>query len=160
MGILSFHFLYLYLFCMLVTILYSNTRLYFSWDLNNFIMGSLFLVVKFLRMFPCFILHDVIISLMCSLNLRSALVTTPKSFTLSFISISFPDGVLYASTSISFTSPHVICSNFPSLYFMTFFSAQSYILFRSSCIAFISSSVFIKTPICNLTTSHHGQNPM
>merc|ERR1712121_372322 len=74
-------------------------------DLNRFIMGSFFLVSKFLRILPCFILHDVITSLMCSLNLRSALVKTPRSFTLSFIFISSPDGVLNASTSISLFSP-------------------------------------------------------
>merc|ERR1712215_428808 len=112
-------------------------------DLNRFNMGSFFLVSKFLKILPCFILHEVITSLMCSLNLRSALVKTPRSFTLSIISISSPDGVLYASASTSFVFPQVICSNFFSLNFMTFFSAHWYILFRSSCIAFLSSSVLM-----------------
>merc|ERR1711895_4252 len=67
--------------------------------------GSLFLVEKFLNIFPCFILHDVTTSLMCSLNFRSALVITPKSFTFFFISISLPEAVLYASTSIPSTFP-------------------------------------------------------
>ena len=35
-------------------------------NLYSFIIGSLFLVEKFLRMFPGFILHDVITSLTCS----------------------------------------------------------------------------------------------
>merc|ERR1711888_545185 len=129
--------LFVYPFCILSILLMSflfdgdhtiqqYSALLLMCDLNSFIMGSLFLVEKFLNIFPCFILHDVTTSLMCSLNFRSALVITPKSFTFSFIPISFPEAVLYASTSIPFIFPHVICSNLLSLNFMTFLSAHSY----------------------------------
>merc|ERR1711888_303463 len=122
--------LFVYPFCILSILLMSflfdgdhtiqqYSALLLMCDLNSFIMGSLFLVEKFLNIFPCFILHDVTTSLMCSLNFRSALVITPKSFTFSFISISLPEAVLYASTSIPSIFPHVICSNLLSLNFMT-----------------------------------------
>merc|ERR1711888_157912 len=138
--------LFVYPFCILSILLMSflfdgdhtiqqYSALLLMCDLNSFIMGSLFLVEKFLNIFSCFILHDFITSLMCSLNFRSVLII-PRSFTLFFISISLPEAVLYASTSISFTFPYVICSNLLSLNFMTYLSAHSYILFKSSCIAF------------------------
>merc|ERR1711888_95210 len=146
--------LFVHSFCILSILLMSflfdgdhtiqqHSALLLMCDLNSFIMCSLFLVEKFLNIFTCFILHDVTTSLMCSLNSRSALVITPKSFSFSFISISLPETVLYASTSMPSTFPHVICSNLFSLNFMTFLSAHSYILFKSSCIAFLFFSYLI-----------------
>jgi len=104
-------------------------------DLYSFNICSFLLVEKFLSMLPSFILHNVTTLSMCSVSRKSALVTTPRSFTLLLISIPVPNGILYYSKSVFFISAHVFCSNFPSLNFMIFFSAHLYILFRSSCIA-------------------------
>ena len=88
-------------------------------DLNKFIMGSLFLVAEFLRIFPNFILQNDNILLMCSLNLRSILLITPRSFTLSFIYFYF--------FNLSFIELHNILL-FPFIYLVKVFLYNFFIL--------------------------------
>merc|ERR1712215_366765 len=87
--------------------------------------------------------HSIVTLPICSLNIKSFVANTPKSLTVSFISISFPDDVLYGSIVTSFSGPCVICSNFFSLNFILFFSAHLYTASRSFCMSSSSSFVFI-----------------
>ena len=80
-------------------------------ELNIFNIGSASLVLNVLNRRPAFILLESTKSSMCSENKVALHVSTHRSFTVLFSSISLPDFVLYFPLSSFFAFPWLIRSN-------------------------------------------------
>ena len=86
-----------------ITQQYSNLLLIY--ELNSLIIGSLSHILKVLIKSAIITRHSVVTLPICSLNIKSFVANTPKTLTVSFISISSPDYVLYNSIVTSSSGP-------------------------------------------------------